>query len=91
MLQRQFVLELGLYNIINNADDYFKIIINKLIMFIDLTLDNDSINRRYLIAVDDISVVEEAGEGSYIMLKSGGCLSVKESVDYVKSLLNAVK
>lgn len=60
-------------------------------MFIDLTLDNDSINRRYLIAVDDISVVEEAGEGSYIMLKSGGYLSVKESVDYVKSLLNVVK
>ena len=41
-------------------------------MFIDLTLDNDNINRRYLIAVDDISLVEEVGESSYIMLKSGG-------------------
>ena len=60
-------------------------------MFIDLTLDSDSINRRYLIAVDDISVVEEVGESSYIMLKSGSCLSVKESIDYVKSLLNVVK
>ncbi len=60
-------------------------------MFIDLTLDNDNINRRYLIAVDDISLVEEVGESSYIMLKSGGCLSVKESIDYIKSLLNVVK
>ena len=60
-------------------------------MFIDLTLDSNSINRRYLIAVDDISVVEEAGESSYIMLKSGKCLSVKESIDYIKSLLDNVK
>ena len=60
-------------------------------MFIDLTLDNDNINRRYLIAVDDISFIEEVGRNSYIMLKSGGCLSVKESIDYIKSLLNAVK
>ena len=60
-------------------------------MFIDLTLDNDNINRRYLIAVDDISLVEEVGESSYIMLKNGNCLSVKESIDYIKSLLNVVK
>lgn len=60
-------------------------------MFIDLTLDNDSINRRYLIAVDDISLVEEVGGSSYIMLKNGNCLSVKESIDYVKSLLNVAK
>ena len=60
-------------------------------MFIDLTLDNDSINRRYLIAVDDISLVEEVGESSYIMLKNGNCLSVKESIDYIKSLLDNVK
>ena len=60
-------------------------------MFIDLTLDNDSINRRYLIAVDDISFIEEVVRNSYIMLKSGGCLSVKQSIDYIKSLLNAVK
>ena len=60
-------------------------------MFIDLTLDNDNINRRYLIAVDDISLVEEVGENSYVMLKSGGCFSVKESIDYIKSLLNVVK
>ena len=60
-------------------------------MFIDLTLDNDNINRRYLIAVDDISLVEEVGESSYIMLKSGGWLSVKESIDYIKSLLDNVK
>lgn len=60
-------------------------------MFIDLTLDSNSINRRYLIAVDDISVVKEAGESSYVMLKSGDYLSVKESIDYIKSLLNVVK
>ena len=60
-------------------------------MFIDLTLDSNSINRRYLIAVDDISLIEEVGESSYIMLKSGGCLSVKESIDYIQSLLNVVK
>lgn len=60
-------------------------------MFIDLTLDNDNINRRYLIAVDDISLVEEVGESSYIMLKGGSCLSVKESIDYIKSLLNVAK
>lgn len=60
-------------------------------VFIDLTLDNDSINRRYLIAVDDISLVEEVGESSYIMLKNGNCLSVKESIDYIKSLLDNVK
>ena len=60
-------------------------------MFIDLTLDNDNINRRYLIAVDDISLVEEVGESSYVMLKNGNCLSVKESIDYIKSLLNVVK
>ncbi len=60
-------------------------------MFIDLTLDNDSINRRYLIAVDDISLVEEVGESSYIMLKNGNYLSVKESIDYIKSLLDNVK
>lgn len=60
-------------------------------MFIDLTLDSNSINRRYLIAVEDISVVEEAGESSYVMLKSGDYLSVKESIDYIKSLLNVVK
>ena len=60
-------------------------------MFIDLTLDNDNINRRYLIAVDDISLVEEVGESSYIMLKNGKCLSVKESIDYIKSLLDNVK
>ena len=60
-------------------------------MFIDLTLDNDNINRRYLIAVDDISLIEEVGESSYVMLKSGGCLSVKESIDYIKSLLDNVK
>ena len=60
-------------------------------MFIDLTLDNGNINRRYLIAVDDISLVEEVGESSYIMLKNGNCLSVKESIDYVKSLLDNVK
>ena len=60
-------------------------------VFIDLTLDSNSINRRYLIAVDDISLVEEVGESSYIMLKSGSCLSVKESIDYIKSLLNVVK
>lgn len=60
-------------------------------VFIDLTLDSNSINRRYLIAVDDISLVEEVGESSYIMLKSGGCLSVKESIDYIKSLLNVAK
>ena len=60
-------------------------------MFIDLTLDNDNINRRYLIAVDDISLVEEVGESSYIMLKNGSCLSVKESIDYIKSLLDNVK
>ena len=60
-------------------------------MFIDLTLDNDNINRRYLIAVDDISLVEEVGESSYVMLKNGNCLSVKESIDYIKSLLNNVK
>ena len=60
-------------------------------MFIDLTLDNDNINRRYLIAVDDISLVEEVGENSYIMLKNGSCLSVKESIDYIKSLLDNVK
>lgn len=60
-------------------------------MFIDLTLDNDNINRRYLIAVDDISLVEEVGESSYIMLKNGNCLSVKESIDYIKSLLDNVK
>ena len=60
-------------------------------MFIDLTLDNDNINRRYLIAVDDISLVEEVGESSYVMLKSGSCLSVKEPIDYIKSLLNVVK
>lgn len=59
--------------------------------FIDLTLDSDNVNRRYLIAVDDISLVEEVGESSYIMLKSGDRLSVKESIDYIKSLLNAVK
>ena len=60
-------------------------------MFIDLTLDNDNINRRYLIAVDDISFIEEIGQNSYIMLKSGGYLSVKESIDYIKSLLDNVK
>ena len=60
-------------------------------MFIDLTLDNDNINRRYLIAVDDISLIEEVGESSYIMLKNGNCLSVKESIDYIKSLLDNVK
>lgn len=60
-------------------------------MFINLTLDNDNINRRYLIAVDDISVVEEAGESSYVMLKSGDHLSVKESIDYIKFLLDNVK
>lgn len=60
-------------------------------VFIDLTLDNDNINRRYLIAVDDISLVEEVGESSYIMLKNGSCLSVKESIDYIKSLLDNVK
>ena len=60
-------------------------------MFIDLTLDNDNINRRYLIAVDDISLVEEVGESSYIMLKNGSYLSVKESIDYIKSLLDNVK
>ena len=60
-------------------------------MFIDLTLDNDNINRRYLIAVDDISLVEEVGESSYVMLKGGSCLSVKESIDYIKSLLDNVK
>ena len=60
-------------------------------MFIDLTLDNDNINRRYLIGVDDISLVEEVGESSYIMLKNGNCLSVKESIDYIKSLLDNVK
>ena len=60
-------------------------------MFIDLTLDNDNINRRYLIAVDDISLVEEVGESSYIMLKNGSCLSVKESINYIKSLLDNVK
>lgn len=60
-------------------------------MFIDLTLDNDNINRRYLIAVDDISLVEEVGESSYVMLKSGDYLSVKESIDYIKSLLDNVK
>ena len=60
-------------------------------VFIDLTLDSNSINRRYLIAVDDISVVEEAGESSYVMLKSGDYLSVKESIDYIKSLLDNVK
>ena len=60
-------------------------------VFIDLTLDNDNINIRYLIAVDDISLVEEVGESSYIMLKNGGCLSVKESIDYIKSLLDNVK
>lgn len=59
-------------------------------MFIDLTLDNNSINRRYLIAVDDISFIEEVGRSSYIMLKSGGYLSVKESIDYIKSLLNVI-
>ena len=60
-------------------------------VFIDLTLDSNSINRRYLIAVDDISVVEEAGESSYVMLKSDDYLSVKESIDYIKSLLDNVK
>lgn len=60
-------------------------------MFIDLTLDNDSINRRYLIAIDDISLVEEVGGSSYIMLKNGNYLSVKESIDYIKSLLDNVK
>ena len=60
-------------------------------MFIDLTLDNDNINRRYLIAVDDISLVEEVGESSYVMLKNVNCLSVKESIDYIKSLLDNVK
>ena len=60
-------------------------------MFIDLTLDNDNINRRYLIAVDDISLIEEVGESSYITLKNGNCLSVKESIDYIKSLLDNVK
>lgn len=60
-------------------------------MFIDLTLDNDNINRRYLIAVDDISLIEEVGESSYVMLKSGNCLSVKESIDYIKYLLDNVK
>lgn len=60
-------------------------------MFIDLTLDNDNINRRYLIAVDDISLVEEVGESSYVMLKGGSYLSVKESIDYIKSLLDNVK
>lgn len=60
-------------------------------MFIDLTLDNDNINRRYLIAVDNISLVEEVGESSYVMLKSGDYLSVKESIDYIKSLLDNVK
>lgn len=60
-------------------------------MFIDLTLDNNNINRRYLIAVDDISLVEEVGESSYVMLKNGNCLSVKESIDYIKSLLDNVK
>lgn len=60
-------------------------------MFIDLTLDNDNINRRYLIAVDDISYIEEVGQSSYVMLKSGGYLSVKESIDYIKSLLDNVK
>lgn len=60
-------------------------------MFIDLTLNNDNINRRYLVAVDDISVVKEAGESSYVILKSGNRLSVKESIDYIKSLLDNVK
>ena len=60
-------------------------------VFIDLTLDSNSINRRYLIAVDDISVVQEAGESSYVMLKSDDYLSVKESIDYIKSLLDNVK
>lgn len=60
-------------------------------MFIDLTLDNDNINRRYLIAADDISYIEEVGQSSYVMLKSGGYLSVKESIDYIKSLLDSVK
>ena len=60
-------------------------------MFIDLTLDNDNINRRYLIAVDDISLVEGVGESSHVMLKGGSCLSVKESIDYIKSLLDNVK
>lgn len=60
-------------------------------MFIGLTLDNNNINRRYLIAVDDISLVEEVGESSYIMLKNGSYLSVKESIDYIKSLLDNVK
>lgn len=60
-------------------------------MFIELTLDNNRIYRRYLIAVDDISLVEEVGESSHIMLKSGNCLSVQESIDYIKSLLDNVK
>jgi len=60
-------------------------------MFIDLTLDSNAINRRYLIAVDDISYIEEAGEGTYVRLKTGETLSIKESIDYIKSLLNVVK
>lgn len=60
-------------------------------MFIDLTLDNDNVNRRYLISVDSIAFVEEAGEGTFIRLKSGETLSIKESIDYVKSLLNVIE
>lgn len=60
-------------------------------MFIDLTLDSNTINKRYLIAIDNISYIEEAGEGTYIRLKTGETLSIEESIDYVKSLLNVIK
>lgn len=60
-------------------------------MFIDLTLDSNTINKRYLIAIDNISYIEEAGEGTYIRLKTGETLSIEESIDYVKSFLNVIK
>lgn len=57
-------------------------------MYFEVNISSKAINRRALVNTLDISFIEEINAECLIYFRSGGTLQIKESYNYIKSLLN---
>ncbi len=57
-------------------------------MYFEVNVSSKVINRRALVNTLDISFIEEVDTECLIYFRTGGKLQIKESFDYIKSLLN---
>lgn len=57
-------------------------------MYFEVNVSSRTINRRALVNTLDISFIEEVDTECLIYFRTGGTLQIKDSYNYIKSLLN---